>query len=503
MNLQCTTAAFTVFPEPKDFVTLCPLVPETRPSMRFLFVGSHLCARASSTQPLAGLHLPSASGYHGWAYGSRSHAGSPTGDFHPISSCPCRAYTTSQIEQLAWVINNPLSTPELETRKVVENIHPEIPRALARVYCLQLLRSGSERDYQRFISPQINADVNALEQDSFNTLSTFIRQFDNTAYEVLEAAAIISAVTLSPEAINRSQKVLKEPIPTDSVQFLAVTAPYAGDIYPLAGELISRNPDAKKLFEAAFMPDSHLRHMMYNEGSLSMYRHIKKGIANGSINQGILDLWYAHWLANIAGFRGHIAPKGSLYLDQNTYRAVIQFRDIFKKMLAGESINPMLAYLKSRARWLGLDKLTKDRTDLTALGSLGASLRLFTPKQGQALFNGFQHLTTSVRQRWRIHTEEQLKELPYPSETYGPALFANTREIVGLEESIKIVIPVYISVLEAEKHMRRSGMLTDNIPVSFRELARKDSIDKILQSRLVSYPVVINPVTGIANIKIN
>ena len=31
--------------------------------MRFLFVGSHLCARASSRQTLAGLPLPSASSY--------------------------------------------------------------------------------------------------------------------------------------------------------------------------------------------------------------------------------------------------------------------------------------------------------------------------------------------------------------------------------------------------------------------------------------------------------
>ena len=31
--------------------------------MRFLFVGSHLCARASSTQTLAGLPLPTASSY--------------------------------------------------------------------------------------------------------------------------------------------------------------------------------------------------------------------------------------------------------------------------------------------------------------------------------------------------------------------------------------------------------------------------------------------------------
>ena len=61
--------------------------PGTGPSMQFLFVGSHLCTRASFRQILADLPLPSASGY-------ASISDTPTGDFHPIRSCPCRAYTT-------------------------------------------------------------------------------------------------------------------------------------------------------------------------------------------------------------------------------------------------------------------------------------------------------------------------------------------------------------------------------------------------------------------------
>jgi len=59
----CTTAAFTLFAVPKGFVVMCQLAPQTRPSMRFLFVGSHFCTRASFAQALAVLHLPSASGY--------------------------------------------------------------------------------------------------------------------------------------------------------------------------------------------------------------------------------------------------------------------------------------------------------------------------------------------------------------------------------------------------------------------------------------------------------
>ena len=58
------------------------------PIMQFLFVGSHHCARASFRHALAASPLPSASGYV-------SITGTPTGDSHPIRSCPCRAYTSA------------------------------------------------------------------------------------------------------------------------------------------------------------------------------------------------------------------------------------------------------------------------------------------------------------------------------------------------------------------------------------------------------------------------
>ena len=63
MNFQCTTAAFTLSLAPDGFRHLVLTHPGTEPSMRFLSVGSHLCARASSRHPLAGLPLPSASSY--------------------------------------------------------------------------------------------------------------------------------------------------------------------------------------------------------------------------------------------------------------------------------------------------------------------------------------------------------------------------------------------------------------------------------------------------------
>lgn len=64
MNCRCTIAAFTLSLEPVGFAILCWLAPGTGPYMRFLFVDSQLCARASSGQHLTVLPLPSASSYH-------------------------------------------------------------------------------------------------------------------------------------------------------------------------------------------------------------------------------------------------------------------------------------------------------------------------------------------------------------------------------------------------------------------------------------------------------
>ena len=63
MSFPCTTAAFTLSAVTLGLRDQVPTRPQTRPSMRFLFVGSHVCTWASSRQTLAGLPLPSASGY--------------------------------------------------------------------------------------------------------------------------------------------------------------------------------------------------------------------------------------------------------------------------------------------------------------------------------------------------------------------------------------------------------------------------------------------------------
>ena len=75
----CTSAAFTLSAASDGLRHEVPTRPQTRPSMQFLSVASHVCTPASSRQALAVLPLPSASGYHVFVTNScrYSHRGLP------------------------------------------------------------------------------------------------------------------------------------------------------------------------------------------------------------------------------------------------------------------------------------------------------------------------------------------------------------------------------------------------------------------------------------------
>ena len=408
--------------------------------------------------------------------------------------------TSEQIEQLSWVVDNTIRTPEMDTKSTLGNIHREIPRALSRLYCLQLLRSGENADYERFIAPQTDIANPKLNRDSFAHLTRQIKALDGMSYEVLQATAIISAVTLSVTAKSKALSVFGKKLPEDSEQFLSITMTEAGKIYPLARQIIKKTASAARQFEIAYLPNSHLRHMLYNEGSLAMFSSLKKGIAEGRIKQQDMDLWYARWMVNIAGFRGHLAPDGSVYLTQHTYIAMNQMKVALDKMYKDAKVNPMTIYLQKRSNWLHLSNWTKNPEERQALASLTAMLRLYTPQDGKVLFHSFRELSKDDQQRWIRHAANQMKILDEPAATYGPAVFANSIILVGLAETIKKVLPVMLTTYEQGEKLRKAGLLKNNIPLSFRELASKSSVERILRSEKLLI-VDINPENGLAALK--
>ena len=92
VNFPCTTAAFTLSHEPSGFIVLCQLAQGL----------SLVCGFCSSARTFA-LRLPSDPSSRRRpclrlvllvVFITMNTIGSRTGDFHPISSRPCRAYTT-------------------------------------------------------------------------------------------------------------------------------------------------------------------------------------------------------------------------------------------------------------------------------------------------------------------------------------------------------------------------------------------------------------------------
>ena len=406
--------------------------------------------------------------------------------------------TDAQLSQLSWVMDNPFVTPEMNHHKP-GTIHREVPRALSRLYNLQRLRSGTEHDYLKFIAPQQAAETDILTLDSFKQLSAQIRALSPYRYDVLAAATVISAVTLSPMALEKARRIIGDKVPADSVKFLSATAPVASRIYPLAESLGKQFKADDHLFSVAFMPDSHLRHMMYNEGSLAMYEYIKQGLKTGTLTRDDLAFWYLHWAINITGFRGHLAPKGSLYLTQNTYNAMTSVRDLLNRLDTDEPVNPMRSYLSIRAEWLELPGPSHTEEQL-ALASLAASLRLFTPDQGKQLYNAFKQLSPVDQKRWQAYSQYQFSNTRTPAPTYAPALFANAVVEVGLADTIVKALPLFLDVIDKEKQMRKSGQLSLQVPVSFRELSQHQQVHRLLHQPEKGR-ISINPVTGIASMK--
>ncbi|WP_062270563.1 hypothetical protein [Endozoicomonas arenosclerae] len=408
--------------------------------------------------------------------------------------------TSSQIEQLSWAMDNPNITPEMSADRLPSGIHREIPRALSRLYSLQLLRSGTEADYDAFILPQKDLDLAALSQKHFNQLSDLIRGLDAESYDTLEAAALISAVTLSPTARGRASMALGKKLPEDSSQFLAVTAEKATSIYPLAKAIAKKYHSDGRKFTIVFLPGSHLRHMMYNEGSLNMYTTLKEGFRSGQLKREDLNLWYAYWMDNIAGFRGHVSAKGSLYLTENTFRSMNQIKIELDKLQENPDFNPIPPYLVERAQWLKLPEYKGlSSKEIQALGALAAMMRLFTPEEGSQLLKAFRKLSNEQQKRWVSHVQSQLQTTSYATPTYAPAVFANALIISDLAETVEKVLPFYLNALETAEQARKAGELPETMPLSFRILANDKQVRALLKTTRPR--IQIDPKNGLATLK--
>lgn len=379
--------------------------------------------------------------------------------------------TAAQLQQLAWVVDHFRHSHDLEMCIAPQNkaIHIEIARALTRLYCLELLKSGKKADYDKFISSQINQP---LSFSSFKKLSKYIQQLKNSDHELLEQALILSAVSLSGQAEKMAINILNTNYTgasglsgSNSLEFLADTLRADVNIYPL----ISQN----KLLYVLFPPQTNFRHMLYTEGGVSMFKYLRTMIQHQYLDQVKMDLWYAYWIVNIAGFRGHVNYDGSVYLNEPVFQAMTKLKNLLDEMLDTPNANPLVAYLEYRADLLGFTNLPPNEKLL--LAHLGSMLRLYTIDDGRELSAGYAKVADEYKKKLHASFYAGLVDYEQPATTHAPALFGNVLQMLDgdIQLTVKLVVPIYSQAL----FVREPGEV-----VSFYDLSAMQSVKKIIKS---------------------
>lgn len=387
-----------------------------------------------------------------------------------------------QISQLSWVIDHNKRSFDMDARVHDPKMHIEVVRALTRLYCMQLLRSGSQEDYEDFVASQVNQNItNSLTFASFKKLSKHLQNLSQADYGLLETATILSAVSLSKYAANLAQFMPQNPqLANDNLEFLATTLRNDADIYPLARSISNENSAAKKVLYILFPPQTNFRHMLYAEGGVGMFKYLRTMIKHQYISQQEIDLWYAHWIVNIAGFRGHVSQRGSLYLSESVFQSMTFLKSKIDHMLHSPNYDPLIPYLEYRADLLGLNNLPQQQK--ITLAHLGAMLRMYNVTDGNALRVAFYALSAQQQKQITDYFNQGLQDNDRPAVTYFPALYSNTLNLVNGDTSsaLNIALPIYSNALSLYTKRIRNKELNAGIALNFNKLSASKNIRRII-----------------------
>ncbi len=411
--------------------------------------------------------------------------------------------TDAQYEQIAWTTDDthkinemavPAPSPDHDKRKPELSVQQK--RIFARLNCLYLLCQG-EVGYKKFVAAQSEPK---LESPEFASLSALIRDLTPIEYEMLWVATTVSMSATAAQTAERTLGGKK--LPFDAVNFLAIVMTQCPRIYPAVEELLHKYP-AKEVFVGldAMFDTGQLLHMMYAEGTPNMFAKLKHKIASKNWSERLYNLWFNYWLIDITGFRGHIDPRGSCYLNQNTFRALISLKNVLDRFQT--TPNPTAAlkeYLNIRAAMIELSTAIEE-TPRLILARIAAMLRLFSPAEGAQLQSGLRSLEAKLGATAYcnlITAYNPLVESDEPTPTFGPALFVSLIKKCGIADAIKYGLPVYALVLQQYRALRADGELSKYLPLNLSPLANPETVEKILAGKPLE--PAIYPSTGQAEL---
>ncbi|GAA4649997.1 hypothetical protein GCM10023116_22800 [Kistimonas scapharcae] len=421
--------------------------------------------------------------------------------------------SSQEFSQILWLEKTENRSPDNVPGISSYPLEKEVIRLLNRLHNLALLRDGSEASYQYFTKPQrdTNYDSPVLGRHEFSVLSRWFsaKALPEERYAALRSVTIVNAVARTTQARERAQQVWdsegRGKLPQDGMEFLWATATHKPSIYPL---LDTVSPDQETLLRAAFLPDSHFRHMLYAEGSRAMYYRLLDEVNRPQNNQALsrdtFNFWFMTWLIDVSGFWVNPAiPEGSYYLNQTEAQfAITQWH-----LLTNALFNPskwqtravaarelLKNYLSYRAKVLALDNIPMD--DLLAYGGLAALMRIQTPEQADDFHQAYNRLSMEKKQALRQIYTDKLIGNPTKTPTYLPAVFVNLYEAGGsFQHSFEMFVDIYIQSMQLIKEKYKTGDLQVNKPVSFKSLANTAEIIAEMRSvsiRLEGYDIVIN-----------
>lgn len=380
--------------------------------------------------------------------------------------------STIQLQQLTWILDHKRRSYDMDMYVAKNSMHIEVVRALNRLYCLRLLKSGTKHDYDKFIAAQVSVGVtNPLSFNSFKKLSKHIQLLLPLDYTLLETATILSAVSLSVEATRLAQQIIGLHKNTNNnLEFISASVRANPNIYPITKQLVSENPTAIKLLYIVFPPQTNFRHMLYTEGGVGMFKYLRAMITHKYMNKEELDLWYAYWIINISGFRAHVMHDGSVYLTEPVYQVMTKLKSLLDIMLESPNYNPLIPYLEYRAELLGLHNLAYQ--DRLLVAHLGALMRLYTFEDGKQLIAGFDQLSKQQKYILADYFNSSLKNYDCLGTTYVPALFANMLVLLDgdIKQAIKIITPIYIRAIQ----------INPRVSLSFNTLSSVANLKKII-----------------------
>ncbi len=380
--------------------------------------------------------------------------------------------TQAQVEQLSWAYAHVSPTNDLDLFCDVEKNFIEIARALNRIYCAKLLRTGNIESYNRFVRAQIESGAkDVLKFATFNEFGKHIQQLTKRDYELLETAIILSAVSLSNTAANLNSSVNFVEIANDKMDFLASSIRQNSYQYPL----INHNQHDYKLLYISFLPHTNFRHMLYTEGGIDMFTCLRHMIMHGFIDKEKLDFWYAYWLINISGYRGHVNHNGSLYLHEHTAQSTRKLKELIYKMLEFANINPLFEYLEYRAQMLGFTNLpTEDKLFITHIACL---LRIYDADNGKKLSSVIHSIDNENLNNIREYFSTSLYKECRLLYTHVPAFLNNSLSLLqgDMQSMLTMILPVYNQIIKISQNLQLST-------ISFEKLATNPNIKRILQT---------------------